>query len=415
MKIYSDGSNNFPLVEKSTSSAGSSPTAANFNGPTAELVAIVRAANFPLDPLSGALIGSDGKPLMESESNKQILRAVENIAQKSYLKSVDEQQHMSLAIMDSKGGISWGLEITQVDTLKISIAVGRGYGNTGEEFNVDTPIFVDLNDYATDGNKTYRVYLQWSITPADYVIGADPLNYQDTIIYTPSITDYYLDKTVPNKSLYIGYININSSGVSGITQGTLWNPSKKFYPIGYEYRQSKSMDWKDYPENLFGGIWESNYSSTSDCILNNVPTIIQLSSNDIPEYWQKFIERVTIHRFPNGTIKFSYKITQMKIVDSYVLLYIPENIPLPLVPLIPTNISLVSTVASRGSSGELFFNEIAMTTGLNGGDFPPEPLKWYAFADQTNWTNSHFSFECFMGKNAFNYPTDKQMIWIRTG
>ena len=209
MKQFTDGSNNFPLVEKSTSSAGSSPTADNFNGVTEEIVNPVLEVGFPLDPLSGALIGSDGKPMLESESNKQLLRSIQHLDQDTYLKGVDDR---NLLIKNLIGeGIVQGLVATKTDTLIVSISKGLGYDSLGHQILLSDPIIVDLNSEASATEKTISLALRYSIVKADYKIGDENPNYKDTIVITA-----VHGADVQSDDFVISAITINSTGITNI-------------------------------------------------------------------------------------------------------------------------------------------------------------------------------------------------------
>ena len=269
MKQFTDGSNNFPLVEKSTSSAGSSPTAANFNGPTAELVAIVRSANFPLDPLSGALIGSDGKPLMESESNKQILRAIQFLDQQKYFQMLDK---LNKIVKTNVGnGRVEGLETTKLDTLKISLSAGFGITPNGQQITTTEALGFDLTSQAiSSGSKTIEVGLLYSVEQANYIIGDGNLKYKAEEIFTLAI-----NSTDPN-FLALAKVTIDNTGITSIQIKSLMSVYQDFekykdiHKVGETYIQlatenSKLFDNAKSPGSMYGnnGNWVLRYGSKS--------------------------------------------------------------------------------------------------------------------------------------------------------
>ena len=209
MKQFPDGDNNYPLEEKSSSVAGSPPTADNFNGVTEELVNPVLEVGFPLDPLSGALIGSDGKPMLESESNKQVLRSIQHLDQDTYLKGVDDR---NLLIKNLIGeGIVQGLVATKTDTLIVTVSKGLGYDGLGHQILLSDPIIVDLNSEASTTEKTISLALRYSIVKADYKIGDKNPNYKDTIVITA-----VHGADVQSDDFVISDITINSTGITNI-------------------------------------------------------------------------------------------------------------------------------------------------------------------------------------------------------
>ena len=268
MKQFTDGSNNFPLVEKSTSSAGSSPTAANFNGPTAELVAIVRSANFPLDPLSGALIGSDGKPLMESESNKQILRAIQFLDQQKYFQMLDKLN--KIVKTNIGNGRVEGLETTKTASLKISLSAGFGITPNGQQITTTEALEFDLTAETSETEKTIEVGLLYSVEQANYIIGAENLKYKAEEIFTLAI-----NSTDPN-FLALAKVTINNTGIASIQIKSLMSVYQDFekykdqHKVGETYIQlatenSKLFDNAKSPGSLYGnnGNWVLRYGSKS--------------------------------------------------------------------------------------------------------------------------------------------------------
>ena len=264
MKQFTDGSNNFPLVEKSTSSAGSSPTAANFNGPTAELVAIVRSANFPLDPLSGALIGSDGKPLMESESNKQILRAIQFLDQQKYFQMLDK---LNKIVKTNVGnGRVEGLETTKTASLKISLSAGFGITPNGQQITTTEALEFDLTAEASEIEKTIEVGLLYNVGQDNYIIGDGNPKYKAEEIFTLAI-----NSTDPN-FLALAKVTINNTGITKITVPISLTEQRKIdaidiaYPINFQYTQYPNditglFDETETPKALFGGDWEKQFTT----------------------------------------------------------------------------------------------------------------------------------------------------------
>ena len=268
MKQFTDGSNNFPLVEKSTSSAGSSPTAANFNGPTAELVAIVRSANFPLDPLSGALIGSDGKPLMESESNKQILRAIQFLDQQKYFQMLDK---LNKIVKTNVGnGRVEGLETTKTASLKISLSAGFGITPNGQQITTTEALEFDLTAEASEIEKTIEVGLLYNVGQDNYIIGDGNPKYKAEEIFTLAI-----NSTDPN-FLALAKVTINNTGIASIQIKSLMSVYQDFekykdqHKVGESYIQlatenSKLFDNAKSPGSMYGnnGNWVLRYGSKS--------------------------------------------------------------------------------------------------------------------------------------------------------
>ena len=210
MKRFPDGNGNFPLEEKSASGAGSPPTADNLNGETIELVNPVLEVGFPLDPMSGAATGSDSKPMIQSESNKQVLRAIQHLDQDTYLKSAADNNRLINNLIGR--GIVQGLVATKTDLLVLTIADGFGYDGLGQQIIVTAPMIVDINSEASATEKTIPLALRYTIVPADYKVGDTAPNYKDTI----SITAVH-GADVLGDDLMIADITIDSTGITTIT------------------------------------------------------------------------------------------------------------------------------------------------------------------------------------------------------
>ena len=273
MKYFADGDGNFPLEEKSASVAGSPPTADNFNGVTTELVNLLLATGIPLDPMSGAGTGSDGLPMLESESNKQLFRAIQNLDEKTYLRGAADNDRLISNVIGK--GIVQGLDATKTDTLIVSISKGFGYDVLGQQVLLTEPMVVDLNSEATATEITIPLALRYAIVPANYIIGDKNPNYKDTI----SIMSVYGDDVI-STDLLIANITIDNTGITKITAPiNLLDQRKKdivdlIYYINYQYQQLPDKTTglfreEDSPKHNIGGDWELEDTK----IFNNVPIV----------------------------------------------------------------------------------------------------------------------------------------------
>lgn len=209
MKTFPDASGNFPLRSQDEVTQGSQPTAPNFNGISQELVNILSPANIPQDPKSGELEGSDGLPLGESNSNKQIIHSIEQLTQRSHLDSIQAQEELIKSVVGQ--GIVRGLTVEKADLLKVVINTGLAYDGNGHQLMISETLEVDMNDEASDTEKQVLLGLKYTIENPNYVIGDNPPKYLYNVQITP-----VKGETLPIGAFLLATITINNLGIIDI-------------------------------------------------------------------------------------------------------------------------------------------------------------------------------------------------------
>ncbi|MGL5955407.1 MAG: hypothetical protein ACRC0X_02190 [Brevinema sp.] len=298
MKYFEDNSGRSPLVDHSDSELGSSPTAAHFNGITAELCNLVKGVGLPLNPSSGNGTGSDGLSVFESSSNKQIFYAVDKLVQDYYLQSKEQLRQiistrLSYAYNDTAliGAREEGYTIYFNSSLsKWMIKKGLGYTADGHIMILEQDEIIDIKSlcqHAPDHLLHFQISRKYILQEEDYHWDSPTPRYKKTeryeFIYTPiehiniSVTSSKLE---PNHFVFakisIRYHSdhteefIDHRILNNLAQYEYYRGFKRNHHIGFTYTQyatenTNHFDNSKSPASALGdfGTWVLRYQGKS--------------------------------------------------------------------------------------------------------------------------------------------------------